>query len=103
MFDFKRNFMETHSEDVIAKAFQDDGCGGRLKPICNRRIEGRCYVRYVIVDGVQYWKINYLINQRPVTDPDYKPLVNRMYRVVMTAISLLESGGNRIVVYDDGR
>ena len=94
--------MEILSEELIKQAFKDDCCGGRLKPICNRRIEGykcRCYVRYVIVDGVQYWKIHYLINQRPVTDKEFRPLVNKMYRVVRTAISLLESTGTRIVVF----
>ena len=88
--------------ETIEKAFKDDACGGRLKPICNRRIEGykcRCYVRYVIIDGVQYWKINYLINQRPVRDPAMKDLMMKMYRVVRLAVSLLESKGIQVVIF----
>lgn len=94
--------IEKVSEEQILQAFKDDCCGGRLRPICNRRIEGlkcRCYVRYVIVNGVQYWKIHYLINQRPVTDPYFKPWLNKMYRIVRTALSLLESSGTKIIVY----
>ena len=87
--------------EKVNEAFAKDYCGGRLKPICNRRMDGykcRCYVRYVILDGVQYWRIFYLINQRPVTDPDFQPLVRKMYRIVHTAVSLLESNGVHIVV-----
>lgn len=94
--------IEKVSDEQIQQAFKDDCCGGQLRPICNRRIDGfkcRCYVRYVIIDGVQYWKIHYLINQRPVTDPYFKPWLSKMYRIVRTALSLLESSGNRIIVF----
>ena len=93
--------METFSIEKVNEAFAADCCGGRLKPICNRRIEGykcRCYVRYVIVDDIQYWRIFYLINQRPVSDPDFRPLVRKMFRIVHTAVSLLESSGTHVVI-----
>ena len=93
--------METYSVEKVKEAFAADACGGHLKPICNRRIDGykcRCYVRYVILDGVQYWRVFYLINQRPVKDPDFRPLVRKMYRIVHMAVSLLESGGTRIEI-----
>ena len=92
----------SHTSETIDAAFASDKLGGHLKPICNRRMQGykcRCFVRYVEIDGIQYWKIFYLINQRPVTDDDLLPLVRKMYHVVRTAISILESRGLSIVVY----
>lgn len=91
-----------HTSETIDDAFKSNVLGGHLKPICNRRMQGykcRCYVRYIELDGIQYWKVYYLVNQRPVTDEDLYPLVRKMYQIVRTAISLLESRGIRIVVH----
>jgi len=96
--------MDVLKNDKIDSAFKEDCCGGRLKPICNRRIDGykcRCYARYVIVDGIQYWKMRYLINQREVTDIDYRYLVVQMFRVASLAISILQSKGVKVVVYEN--
>lgn len=93
---------EKVSEEQIQQTFKNDCYGGQFRPICNRRIDGlkcRCYVRYVIINDVQYWKILYLINQRRVTDPYFLPWFNKMYRIVRTAISSLESSGTEIVVF----
>jgi len=104
MFDYKIGCMENISTQKIEKAFHNDCCGGRLKPICNRRMDGykcRCYARYVIVDGIQYWKIYYLINQREVKDADYRYLVLKMYKIVGMAISMLQSKGVEVVIYQN--
>lgn len=98
----ERNTELFHPEEVILHVFKQDRCGGYLKPICNRRMEGykcRCYVRYVEIDNIQYWKIYYLINQRPVYDDDFRPLVRKMYNMVRTVISILESRGVQIVIF----
>ena len=104
MLDSNMNNMDELLTRKIEEAFRDDCCGGRLKPICNRRIEGykcRCYVRYVILDDVQYWKIHYLVNQREVKDIEYRYLVMKMYRVATMAISMLKSTGVKVVVYEN--
>ena len=94
--------MDTLLDDRVRQAFKEHRCGGRLKPLCNRRIDGyrcRCWVRYVVVDDVQYWKIFYLINYHEPYDESYRPLVRRMYRLAATVKSLVESQGARVVIY----
>ena len=98
----EKNTVLFHPVEVIEHVFKSDKCGGALRPICNRRMEGwkcRCYVRYVEIDDIQYWKIYYLVNQRPASDVEYQPLVRKMYNLVRTVISILESTGVKIVIY----
>lgn len=98
----EKNTQSFHPEEVIEHIFKTEKCGGYLKPICNRRMEGwkcRCYVRYVEIDNIQYWKIYYLINQKPAKDEYFRPLVRKMYNLVRTVISILESRGAKIVIW----
>ena len=98
----EKNTQLFHPEEVIEHIFNTEKCGGYLKPICNRRMVGwkcRCYVRYVEIDNIQYWKIYYLINQKPAKDEYFRPLVRKMYNLVRTVISILESRGTKIVIW----
>lgn len=90
--------------EEVDKAFSEHPNNGKLKPICNHRIDGykcRCYARYVEVDGIQYWKIFYLVNQHQAYDKEYNYLIRQMYDIAAAMVAVLQSKGMKIIIYSN--
>lgn len=96
--------MENYPIEQVNLAFRNHPYGGLLRPVCNRKMYGykcRCWVRYIELGGVQYWSVNYLVNQRPATDDDHHDLLNDMRHLVHVTRRLVERQGIPVVIHDE--